>query len=148
MNKFKWAKRFWYLAVLTGQLSLRFWLIETIYFLIAYGWHWKAINEAEKVCDNIVVIGFTACLYLAALAVINVVSKILSEDKKLQMTEWISVKDKLPQNKYDFLLVTDGAACRVAKFHIDKGYWDFYGLRFWESKDVTHWMPLPKPPSK
>jgi hypothetical protein len=30
-----------------------FWSIETIYFLIKYGWHYEAINKAEKTCDQI-----------------------------------------------------------------------------------------------
>ncbi len=36
------------------MVGTSFWMVETAYFLIAYGWHWKAINEAEKMCDNIV----------------------------------------------------------------------------------------------
>jgi hypothetical protein len=30
-----------------------FWQVETWYFIICDGWHWKAITEAEKTCDNI-----------------------------------------------------------------------------------------------
>lgn len=34
--------------------ALIFWVLETSYFLIAYGWHWTAYNEAEITCDEIV----------------------------------------------------------------------------------------------
>lgn len=30
-----------------------FWILETLYFNIEYGFHMKAINENEKICDNI-----------------------------------------------------------------------------------------------
>ena len=36
-----------------GISFLIFWQIETWYFIIRDGWHWKAITEAEKTCDSI-----------------------------------------------------------------------------------------------
>lgn len=50
----KRVKQKWNLAKTLCLVGTSFWIIETTYFLIAYGWHWKAINEAEKMYDNIV----------------------------------------------------------------------------------------------
>ena len=65
--------------------------------------------------------------------------------------EWISVKDRLPEENYDgsvnAVLVTDGLVQHIAYFA--RGEW-----RFAESGEIkepmwysiTHWMPLPEPP--
>ena len=63
---------------------------------------------------------------------------------KQQTMEWISVKDRLPKTGGDYL-VTDGYACIVSAFRGNE--WDFWGIKWWSNKQVTHWMPLPKPPS-
>ena len=34
-------------------LFLVFWQAETWFFIIKDGWHWHAITEAEKICDNV-----------------------------------------------------------------------------------------------
>lgn len=72
------------------------------------------------------------------------------------MSEWISVKDALPDSDYPTLLVSLSA--RVEKSHsgqvlvdTDAFYTDDGVFRFWGGVDeyeVTHWMPLPEPPSK
>lgn len=59
--------------------------------------------------------------------------------------EWISVKDRLPQSVND-CLVTDGICCAVASYSSSDQEWDFFGLTFWDSEEVTHWMPLPETP--
>jgi hypothetical protein len=59
--------------------------------------------------------------------------------------EWISVKDKLPENASD-VLVTDGDAQMVAFYGKLKKLWIFH-VDFWHHEDVTHWMPLPEPPT-
>lgn len=63
------------------------------------------------------------------------------------MSEWISVKDRLPEKQCDYL-VTDGDACMLAAFRIRNYEWDFYRNDFWDSDLVTHWMPLPQPPKE
>lgn len=54
------------------------------------------------------------------------------------MSEWISVKDRLPG---------DGAGVIVA---FNTGYvsigWQWFGE--WNNKGVTHWMPKPEPPKE
>jgi hypothetical protein len=62
--------------------------------------------------------------------------------------EWISVKDRLPEDGKDYL-VTDGDACMVAVYKNGIKKWDFFVYdHCWYSEDVTHWMPLPPPPNK
>lgn len=63
---------------------------------------------------------------------------------KQQTMEWISVKNRLPENIGDYL-VTDGFACMVSVFRGNE--WDFWNIKWWSSEQVTHWMPLPKSPS-
>jgi hypothetical protein len=42
-----------YLSVFFILSGLVIWQIESIYFLFAYGWHMKAINEMEQFWDDI-----------------------------------------------------------------------------------------------
>ena len=72
-------------------------------------------------------------------------------DNGVTVQEWISVKDKLPEDSNDgfadAVLVTDGFVQHMAYFI--GGEW-----RFAESGEIkepmwyriTHWMPLPQPP--
>jgi len=63
------------------------------------------------------------------------------------MSEWISVKDRLPTNIKDVLFYTDSSLC------IETGWFDCDDTFNWFTHDdvylqscVTHWQPLPKPP--
>ena len=61
--------------------------------------------------------------------------------------EWISVKERLPQEKVDCIVHYKHAYCD------NDDYWEI-GICFYDgekfkmdlSYKVTHWMPLPKPP--
>lgn len=72
------------------------------------------------------------------------------------MSEWISVKDKLPENN-----VTVLAYCEKTKKYFignaiyrcfsDGVYWRHEGARgamYTVTSKVTHWMPLPEPPEE
>ncbi|HBP5538859.1 DUF551 domain-containing protein [Pseudomonas sp. PI1] len=57
------------------------------------------------------------------------------------MSEWISVKDRLPPEDQCVLVWVDGGiefATQHNSFFVDE---------FHDLLDVTHWQPLPAPPS-
>lgn len=60
---------------------------------------------------------------------------------------WISVKDRLPENPQERVLVKTHSDCVVGNPKVDTdrymaGMWVRYGGH------VTHWMPLPEPPKE
>ena len=62
------------------------------------------------------------------------------------MAEWISVKDRLPENPEERVLVKIKDERSVfGKPAIDT---DRYSGKCWVRyyKNITHWMPLPEPP--
>lgn len=72
------------------------------------------------------------------------------------MSNWISVKDRLPQNSERVL-----AYCEKTKKYFvgnvtyrcfsDEVYWRHEwarGAMYTVTSKVTHWMPLPEPPQK
>ena len=59
--------------------------------------------------------------------------------------EWISVKDRLPENVKEGLLI----ALRWGEVDIgwcEDGRWGSQFVDEYEDGEVTHWMPLPFPP--
>jgi len=58
-------KRNWIWAKNICLIGVIFWFVETIIFLCLYGWHLKAINKVEQICDTI-----SGAIILAGLAVI------------------------------------------------------------------------------
>ena len=52
--------------------------------------------------------------------------------------EWISVKERLPQQA-QIIIATDGDISLPCHHFTDTGF-------TWFTKEVTHWMPLPQPP--
>lgn len=66
----------WFLIIALG-----FWAIETIYFLFVDGWHWTAVRQEEKICDNIVV-ALLICSCIAYIKpVIVAIYEILTSDE-------------------------------------------------------------------
>ena len=54
---------------------------------------------------------------------------------------WVSVEDRLPEKKGDYIAYTkDGI---VWSYFFDDGWVDSLG---YDTDTVTHWMPLPEPP--
>ena len=59
--------------------------------------------------------------------------------------EWISVKDRLPKNGKEDVLI----ALRWGEVDIgwcEDGRWRSEFVNEYEDGEVTHWMPLPQPP--
>lgn len=63
--------------------------------------------------------------------------------------EWISVKDRLPDEPKHYLVFVTGYSnvTAIQKTYCDVGYFinGFWSNKFGET--YTHWMPLPKPPT-
>ena len=65
----------------------------------------------------------------------------------LEKTKWISVDDRLPEEKVDCIVHYKHAYCN------NDGYWAI-GMCFYDGEKfridlaykVTHWMPMPQPP--
>jgi hypothetical protein len=70
------------------------------------------------------------------------------------MSEWISVKERLPEGYYRN--DTESRPVIVYREYYDEmrvGYYDHYWQEFYTVDDlimghVTHWMPLPEPPKE
>ncbi len=59
--------------------------------------------------------------------------------------EWISVKDRMPENGVRVLTACDDGIVRLG---ISKGGFPFVVNRAHQFSGVTHWMPLPEPPKE
>lgn len=76
-HKWRWCK-------VTFSVGLSFWIIETIFFLFKYGWHWSAFTEDERTCDKVVSGILSVALGLFGLVLIDVVEYLLSPSRKKQ----------------------------------------------------------------
>ena len=68
------------------------------------------------------------------------------EKGKADAMEWISVKERLPERDGAALVCTKQefyGTKNITKARFRKGEWHGQGGRW---TNVTHWMPLPKPP--
>lgn len=81
------------------------------------------------------------------------------------MTEWISVKDKLPEEGKEVLVIAYGwdknPPCYLGCLKHTKSEkswltglesaesdWSLWGWSYLRTPKVTHWMPLPDPPKE
>lgn len=70
---------------------------------------------------------------------------------KINNPEWISVKERLPENGID-VLVHDAfgdptiSISTAAYSNVDGKWIDYLGNDHNYQSDITHWMPLPTPP--
>ena len=78
-----------------------------------------------------------------------IIQDLRRENAKLRarVQEWISVEDRLPEEKVDCIVHYKHAYCN------NDGYWAigfcFYDgekFQFDQAYKVTHWMPTPQPP--
>ena len=54
--------------------------------------------------------------------------------------EWVSVKDRLPEKRSKYLVYGNYWKAHTAIWGIDKRF------KCVDPDEITHWMPLPKPP--
>ena len=62
--------------------------------------------------------------------------------------EWISVKDRLPENIANRVLVVCERSNGVFYAHYEKPFWINLETDKPFISTVTHWMPLPEPPEE
>lgn len=86
-------------------------------------------------------------------------------EKAIAMSEnngWISVKERMPDDGQNVLILSNNSGVSLANWTLKEGwdtplmfcdnewitmYFDFSHLES-HKRDVTHWMPLPKPPQE
>ena len=64
------------------------------------------------------------------------------------MSKWIKTTDQFPEPFKPVLFFRENkynAKCVEIGFYVGEGKWSKGG---WNSKSVTHWMPLPEPPKE
>lgn len=64
------------------------------------------------------------------------------------MSEWIRVKDRLPETWVEVLVFVPDVGCEVAWLCGSTGFWRWVWTGESIINDVTHWMPLPEPPGE
>ena len=65
------------------------------------------------------------------------------------MSEWINVKDRLPEEWVDVLVFSKAGFQEIAVWIGIPGVWRVsWNHNLMEKHSVTHWMPLPKPPEE
>lgn len=67
------------------------------------------------------------------------------------MSEWISVKDRLPETAGEYLVVYHPCYWDAVREELRVGIDTFRGKTAWAKKKyqrVTHWMPLPESPKE
>lgn len=61
------------------------------------------------------------------------------------MSDWISVKDRLPKKNGDYIVYGEWGSGKKYMDIVDFAVHDGYFRTVWNF-DVTHWMPLPQEP--
>ena len=68
------------------------------------------------------------------------------------MSEWISVKDKLPLNSKNILIYSKDWGVGYGWYTAGQGWYYCYhdgdGFIYTSGNDITHWMPLPELPKE
>jgi len=63
--------------------------------------------------------------------------------------EWISVKDRLPDDVFDFVIAYADGAMSTIGYSKKNGFYEVYPIKVQLCIcDITHWMPLPEPPKE
>lgn len=61
------------------------------------------------------------------------------------MDKWISVKDELPGNWNDVILINDGEI-GIGYYNVSRKEWRDYTKSY--TCNITHWMPAPELPEE
>lgn len=95
-------------------------------------------KSIERLCEDERT-NMTAITYFALHDLLDTMPTVKAEPDN----GWISVKDRLPELYVDVLIFTKGGTIAVDCLERIMSWGeDFYNYE----QNVTHWMPLPKPP--
>lgn len=71
------------------------------------------------------------------------------------MSEWISVKDRMPEDGIFVLVCNDDGHMMIAKWESEVVRWEYkymnYDWDVWDEEEqgpICYWMPLPEPPEE
>jgi uncharacterized protein with PQ loop repeat len=64
------------------KLGIGLWILETIFFLFFYGWHWKATQLPEMICDNISLVLILIGLYYLYRCIFKLIYAFIKYDEK------------------------------------------------------------------
>lgn len=80
---------------------------------------------------------------------LSVIEELQAEIERIQ-PKWISVSERMPEDESDIIVYCDdGEESRIVACNYDNGVWfDCVFNTVMVFKNITHWMPLPKPPKK
>lgn len=62
------------------------------------------------------------------------------------MTNWVKSSERLPE-PYQGVLIRRSHGSIDVSFYLEGDLWDG-GEFIWKTENITHWMPLPEPPSE
>jgi hypothetical protein len=115
-------------------------MIEKLVELMA-----KAYEHRDEICDGH---GCERCAYEPYDECgIQIMAEYLIANG-VTVQEWISVKDRLPENDHwalCFMKDKSFGTFRVFQWNYIDWQWND-GSEWYDENDVTHWMPLPEPP--
>lgn len=70
----------------------------------------------------------------------------MGENITKDFMEWFNIKDALPKDN-TWNVVFGPRHYQIAEYN-GNGFWSpCYGCNYWNLQDITHWMPMPRPPS-
>ena len=112
----------------------------------------KSCKLAENIADDLISSGVTVqedCKDCAE-ATQNCIVKLQEQIAELRSAqEWVSVKERLPQEKVNCIVHYKHAYCDNDDYWaIGMCFYDGEKFQFDPAYKVTHWMPLPEPPKE
>ena len=107
--------------------------------------------ECRQVCEEQEENGCKGCPIALAVDRLAAYEDTGLTPEEVQQMRWIPVEERLPENRQDVLFYQKDGFIYCAEYNegskLMPPYWSI-DHDCWEAKDVTHWMPLPKPPKE